>query len=303
MRWAEIEAIVSDEAADMVSNIYIEEGCGGVAITGPSVIASDTAEAPADEPGPEQTTIKGYLPVDDSLEGRLDRLTERIRELPESGIDVGPCEITVRRVEESDWASAWRSFFKPVEVGNVLIRPSWEEIEAKPGQIVVDIDPGMAFGTGNHPTTQLCIELLQKYVKGGERMLDAGTGSAILSIAAAKLGVADIIATEIDSVAVESAIKNAEYNGVSSKIKVFHTGSPASVTDKVDLAVANIIADIIIKLSQEFADVVVPGGIIILSGVITARADEVVACMEGKGFDFIEKTTDDDWVAIVMRRK
>lgn len=302
MKWAEIKVATSDDAADLVSNILIEEGCGGVAITGPSVRASAPPELV--DPGTilDETTITSYLPVDDRLEARLESVRSRVRTLPETGVDVGPADITVKPVEDADWAGAWKSFFKPVEIGRVLVKPSWEEVAARPDQVVVEIDPGMAFGTGNHPTTQLCALALQKYVRGGERVLDVGTGSGVLAISAARLGALEVTATEADPVAVEAACNNVARNSVEQNVRVIESDSLESVSEKVDIAVANITANTIIGLAGELSRAVAPGGILIASGLIEERADEVTSWLEQVGFDLIETMTEDDWVALILKR-
>jgi len=302
MRWAEIKAATSEQAADLVANILIEEGCGGVAITGPSVRASGGAELPADESGPAETLLTGYLPVDDRLEARLQSARDRIRLLPETGVDIGTGEITIKPVEDADWASAWRSYFKPVEVGNIFVKPSWEDLETTPGQVVVEINPGMAFGTGNHPTTQLCLLALQKFIHGGERVLDVGTGSGVLSIAAAKLGAAQVTATEADPVAAEAARENVHGNGVDANVCIVESQSPASATGEFDLVLANITADAIIGLAAELAHALAPGGFLVASGITGERAQEVGRFLARAGLEIVDKTDDDGWVALALRR-
>jgi len=302
MRWAEIKAVVSDESSDLVTNILIEEGCGGAAITGPSVRASGPADLSADLPIPEDTTIMAYLPVDDRLEGRLEAIRTRIRLLPETGVDISPGEITVRPVDEADWANAWKSFFKPVLVGRVMVKPSWEDVQTEPEQVVVEIDPGMAFGTGNHPTTQLCLLALQNYVKGGERVLDVGTGSGVLAIAAAKLGASEVHATENDPVAAEAAEENVSRNSMAGTIHVYNTDSPGSVTGQFDIVVANITADTIKLLTSDLESKTRDGGILIASGLIESRADEVILHLMKHGFELTDTSTDDEWVALVMKK-
>ncbi len=302
MRWAEIKAVVADESAETVASIFMEEGCGGVAITGPSVRASGHAELSADLPVYEHATLTAYLPVDDRLEGSLQRIRDRMWLLPEVGVDISPGELSVKPVDEADWASAWKSYFKPIQVGRVFIKPSWEDVESTPESIVVEIDPGMAFGTGNHPTTQLCIQTLQKYITGGERLLDVGTGSGILAIAAAKLGAKEVQATENDPVAVEAARNNVAQNGVAETVSVMLSESPPPAC-VFDIVVANITANTIIGMVDDLAAKVDTGGLIVASGIIESRSDEVAGHLADRGLEMVEKTTDDEWVALVMRKR
>ncbi|MEN6521940.1 MAG: 50S ribosomal protein L11 methyltransferase [Armatimonadota bacterium] len=303
MRWAEIEVVVTEEAADLVANILIEEGCGGAAIKGPSVRASGPHELSDHLPADGPTVLTAYLPVDDRLEVKLDNICDRVRALPETGVDIGLGEINVKRVDDADWASAWKSFFKAVEIGKVLIKPSWEDVETKPEQVIVEIDPGMAFGTGNHPTTQLCMLALQKYIKGGERVLDVGTGSGVLAIAAAKLGASEVYSTENDSVAMEAAVENVRRNGVDNRLQVELSESPSSVPGQFDLVVANITATIILGMAEDIVNAAKPGGLLITSGLIESRSDEVTGRLRGLGFEMVEKGVDDEWVILVMRKK
>ncbi|MEN6371323.1 MAG: 50S ribosomal protein L11 methyltransferase [Armatimonadota bacterium] len=303
MRWAEIEVVVTEEAADLVANILIEEGCGGAAIKGPSVRASGPYELSDHLPTEGPTVLTAYLPVDDRLEGKLENICDRVRALPETGVDIGLGEINVKRVDEADWATAWKSFFKAVEIGKVLIKPSWEDVETKPEQVVVEIDPGMAFGTGNHPTTQLCMLALQKYIKGGERVLDVGTGSGVLAIAAAKLGASEVYSTENDPVAVGAAVENVRRNGVNNKVQVELSESPSSAPGPFDLVVANITATIILGMAEDIANAAKPGGLLITSGLIESRSDEVAGRFMELGFEMVEKGVDDEWVIFVMRKK
>lgn len=303
MKWVEITIVTTEEAADLAANIMIEEGCGGAAITRASVKAACSPDVVLPDPIPEQTTLTGYIPADEEMEGRLDAIARRFRELAETGIDIGRGEISVKPVEEKDWASAWRSFFKPVRVGKVLVCPSWEKPEAEAGDVVVRIDPGMAFGTGNHPTTKLCLEAIQKYIRKGDRVLDAGTGSGILAIAAAKLGASHVTATEIEKLAVEAALKNFKRNRVAHKISIYHTDSPLGLANDIDLAAANITADPIIKMREAFRESVRRGGALIISGIVTDRAEEITKKIIEAGFAHIETTMDDDWAAVVFRRE
>lgn len=301
MRWAEIKVVVTEEAADLAANILIEEGCGGAAITGPSVRASGPYELKDHLPEDGPTELTAYLPVDDRLEARLWNIRDRVRELPAAGVDIGQGEINVKPVDEADWATAWKSFFKAVEIGRALIKPSWEDVDTKPGQVIVEIDPGMAFGTGNHPTTQLCMLALQKYVKGGERVLDVGTGSGVLAIAAAKLGADEVYATENDPVAVEAAVENVKRNGVGDRVKVELSESPSSAPGQFDLVVANITANVILDIAEAIANAAKPDGLLITSGLIEARAGEVSDRLTELGFEMVEKAVDDEWVMLVMK--
>jgi len=290
MRWVEITIEATDAAVDAVTGIMMNEGCGGTAIT--QVV---------DTPSQNQTDVIGYLPVDDRLEGRLQNIREHIHELPGFGLELRSDEIGIKWVADEDWATAWKQHFHPIRMGRIVIKPSWEDFEPDPGDIVIDIDPGMAFGTGYHPTTKLCILALQNYIKCGETVLDMGTGSAILAMAAAKLGAAKVVGLDIDSVAVEVAKQNVAHAGLGDIIEIDRADSPRAFDGQADIVVANIIAKVIIEMASDLVAKVKPDGILIASGIVRERAPDVCSALESAGFEFVEQRTEAEWVALVLR--
>ena len=206
-------------------------------------------------------------------------------------------------IGEDDWAESWKQYYKPVPLGKVTIVPAWEDYAAADGEIVVRMDPGMAFGTGTHETTRLVIRLMQDELKGGERVLDVGTGSGILSICASKMGAASCNAYDIDPVAVKVARDNVESDGC--------TNITVGVSDllkgvdlsggKYDFCVANIVADIIIRMLPDIKDYLLPGSPLILSGIIGERAEEVRNAALGHGFTVEKEITENDWVGMLVR--
>ena len=206
-------------------------------------------------------------------------------------------------IGEDDWAESWKQYYKPVPLGKVTIVPAWEDYTAADGEIVVRMDPGMAFGTGTHETTRLVIRLMQDELKGGERMLDVGTGSGILSICASKMGAASCNAYDIDPVAVKVARDNVESDGC--------TNITVGVSDllkgvdlsggRYDFCVANIVADIIIRMLPDIKDYLLPGSPLILSGIIGERAEEVRNAALGHGFTVEKEITENDWVGMLVR--
>lgn len=291
MRWVEISVEATEESADAVTNILMEEGCGGTATCPSSVSSLQSLER-----------VMGYLPVDDRLEQRLDNIRARVKMLPEFGLPLRSDEITIKWVQDEDWATAWKKFFKPLRVGKIIIKPSWEEFSEEPGDVIVEIDPGMAFGTGQHPTTQLCLLILQDYIKGNEDALDMGAGSAILSIAAAKLGAANVTGIDVDPVAVEVAQANVEHSGLENKIKIVRGDSPRQYEGSADIIIANIIAAVLVNISEDLFAKLKPGGKLISSGIIVERANEVRDKYESIGLRTIEEKRDGDWVALISER-
>ena len=281
MRWAEISVEADAGATDAVSECLRGVGCDGVYIR-------DTL-SPA--------LVTGYLPADDRLEGRLDNLQTALRALPTFGVEGAGTELTLRTVEEADWANAWKAFYKPMRVGRrLLVTPPWETPELAPTDIPLVIDPGMAFGTGSHPTTQLCLAALEDYVRPGMAVADIGTGSGILAIAASKLGASSVLATDTDPLCVRIAAENAVVNGVSLPTQLeFPTGT-------YDLVVANILADVIIGMGDALAGLVMPDGTLIVSGIIDTRESDVRLALEGEGFFPLETRKSGEWVALLFRR-
>ena len=208
-------------------------------------------------------------------------------------------------VNEDDWSSSWKQYYKPIPLGKVTIVPAWEEYDAKDGEVIIKMDPGMAFGTGTHETTRLVMKIMQDEIKGGEYLLDVGTGSGILSICASKLGAEWCNAYDIDPVAVKVARENAENDGcqnITVGVSDLLKGVDRS-RGKYDFCVANIVADIIIRMMKDIKDYLKAGAPLILSGIIIDRADDIRACLASHGFTIIREERENDWVAIMAREK
>lgn len=241
-----------------------------------------------------------YAKTKEEAEADMAFINER---LDEAGIKA---EIEFAELDEEDWSTAWRKFYKPTRIGNrMVIVPSWEKYDAKPGDIIIDMDPGLAFGTGTHETTRLCATLLEKYVNHGDYMLDVGSGSGILAICAAKLGAGYCAACDIDPVAVETEKENALRNGC--KIDCFVSDLLDSVQTKdgreYDIVTANIVADIIIRMSHDIGRFIRRGGKLIVSGIIVERESEVRLSLEENGFELVETAYDNGWCALTYTKK
>jgi ribosomal protein L11 methyltransferase len=222
-------------------------------------------------------------------------------------------EPTIRVIDHLDWAHAWKQFYRPLRVGNrVVLKPSWEKYQPAPGDIVVELDPGMAFGTGLHPTTRLCIKALETHVRPGLSVLDVGTGSGVLSILAAKLGASPVLATDIDLIAVTTARENAERNGISlgetTGFMVEKGSVPAGQTGQFSIVVANILAEVIVGLLDSqyenvpLTDPLAPGGLMLLSGILAEKADMVLEAGARHDLSLLETWQEDDWVALVLKK-
>ncbi len=281
MRWAEISIDAAPSAVDAVGAALADAGCGGFEVR-------DGAQPPA---------VAGFLPVDDRLEGRLTSLKDALVRLPGYGVEGAGLDLTLRYVEEEDWANAWKAYFKPMRVGQrLVVTPPWEDAALAAGEIPLVIDPGMAFGTGSHPTTQLCLIALEEHVKPGQSVADVGTGSGILAIAAAKLGATPVTASDIDPLAVRIARENGAVNGVTLDI------TEALPEGIFDVVVANILADVIIGMGPELWGLTRPGGALIASGIIDTRGEDVRRELEALGFHALDVRHQGEWVALVLAR-
>ncbi len=213
-------------------------------------------------------------------------------------------ELVTEDVNDSNWADGWKKFFKCTPVGErILIRPSWEDYDTKTDRIVLSIDPGAAFGTGTHATTSLCLELLEGYVTDQSRVLDIGSGSGILSIGAVLLGAQWADGVDIDAAAVKVAKENAEINGVSDKTNYLVGDLADKISGKYDIVCANIVADVIIRLLENVADYMSENAVLITSGIIDSREEDVKAGFEKFGFSVEKRLTKDNWCAFVCKKK
>ncbi len=231
-----------------------------------------------------------------------------LKNLDEDGA-FGRLEIEVENMNEEDWANNWKKYFHQMEIGEkLLIKPEWENLEKPTDRIVFDINPGMSFGTGSHYTTQLCLESLEKLVKNGDKVLDLGCGSGILSIISVLLGAKEAVAVDIDPNAVNIAYKNAEKNGVTKDVYKVYAGNVLAddelnekINGKYDVVVANIVADVIIGLAPKAKEYLKDGGTFITSGIIEDRIDDVKAALEGVGFSIEQINMRKDWASIICK--
>lgn len=309
--WIEIRVITESEAVEPVSGIFYGLGCTSVAIEDPNdfkntekgPLTYDFADINVLEYKGKAAVVKGYFSEEDNIEKTVEYIKEKLQEIKSMGINVGEGKVEANEMHEEDWANTWKKYYKPTKIGNnIVIKPMWEEYEAKNGELVVELDPGMAFGTGTHETTSMCIKALEKYVTKDTTVFDVGTGSGILAIVASKLGAKHVVGVDLDPVAVESANENLGLNNLNN-IEILHGNLLDVVDGKADLVVANILAEVVCILVDDVKKALDKGGIFISSGIIHDRRQMVIDKLEQSGFEVIEVNKDGEWNCIVAKLK
>lgn len=309
--WIEIRVITKSEALEPVSGIFYGLDCKGVAIEDPNDILEreqgpltwDFADINVLEHKGEVAVVKAYFSEEDNIEEVIKYINEKMEELKDLGIDTGIAKVESEKMYEEDWANNWKKYYKPTKVGErIVVKPIWEEYEAKENELVLELDPGMAFGTGTHETTRMCIQSLDKYVKKDSTVFDVGCGSGILAIAAAKLGAKMAVGVDLDPVAVESAKENVGFNNLDN-IQILYGNLVEVIDGKADIVVANIIAEVICILTEDVKRVLKEDGYFITSGIIHDRVDMVTKKLEETGFKVVEINKDGEWNCIVAKLK
>lgn len=321
MAWLECSVEVEAEAVESVSELLAQYGYnGGVAVDQPVIHGADGPDYTYDTQRP--VVVRTWIPVDEHSEETRARLEQALWYFSKLR-KVGALKIT--QLEEQVWAEAWKRHYTVQRIGRrTVIVPSWHEYTPQPDDIVLKLDPGMAFGTGLHPTTRMCCQFLEEYQQAGTRVMDLGCGSGILAIAQAYLGASEIIAIDTDGIAVDATRINAEANGVSNRMKIIEGSlgrgntlghwlswdapdvppgmaiDPHSVA--CDLIAANLIAKVLVFLADDMKAALKPGGILISSGIIAEREDEVAIAFASAGLTRIDRRSEGDWVALVHRR-
>ncbi len=253
-----------------------------------------------------------YMEDDEEGRRKLAALQSAIEELKRDAaagvygedVDLGPLTVDVYVEDDSEWKDNWKEFFKPKKVGKrIVVKPTWYDYQKEADDLVIEIDPGMAFGTGTHETTSLCLRLMEDYMQDGDKVLDVGCGSGILAIAGALLGSPEVLGVEIDPVAVEIAQENLELNGVTDVARAQYGDLTKGIDFKAEIVVANLMADLVMMLSADVAKHILPGGKYISSGILVEKRDQVAAVIRDCGFDIVEIREDGMWCAIVATPK
>ena len=299
MIWVELSAEVEPEAVESVSELFSSLGQGGVAVEEPLSADAEPGAIVIDPTRP--VVVKTYLSEDSETAAKVRRAEDALWHLSQLR-QVGP--LRVGRLAEEDWAEAWKKFFFVQRIGErVVVKPSWREYRPEKDDVVLELDPGMAFGTGLHPTTRMCILACERLVGHDMRVLDLGTGSGILAIAAAKLGAASVLALDVDGVAAKVARENVAMNGLEDRVQVVQGSIDQAISDRgYDLVLANIIASVIAELAPELHAATAPDGVLVVSGIIEEREGMVVEALKAAGLRIEETMAEGDWRAMVCRR-
>ena len=313
MKWTEVLIKVDPQAVEAVTDILYGLGAQGVAIDEPVDVERlredelywDYIDEKLLENDTEETKIMAYFSEEETnLPEKIAAIKEKIRNLTEFGLSIGSGTVELSNVNQEDWESAWKQYFKPVHVTDrIVVKPEWEEYSPQEGEIVIEIDPGMAFGTGTHETTSMCINQIEKNLKAGDRVIDIGSGSGILSMAAVLLGAEKATGVDLDPVAVRVALENVELNNLQDKIEILHGNLTDVIREKADIVVANIMADIILILLEDVREFIKDDGLFISSGIIQEKRAAVEARLLEKNFSIVEVETKGEWCAITAQKK
>ena len=280
MKYIEVKILTGDQGIEPLSSVLIGLGVTDLLI--------DDFEG-------RESSVALYLEDTDDGKKSLLKVISAVMEL-------GKLHIEEKIVDDETWKDIWKEFFKPYKVSErIVIKPTWEEYKDNSGELVIELDPGMAFGTGTHPTTYMCIRLMEQYAGQFKSVLDIGCGSGILSITAALLGAADVLGIDNDDDAVMIAKENIELNGFSDKVKAVCGDLTSGISFKADMIVANLIADLIMLLSEDAHKNLTPGGLFISSGILIEKLEEVKTAVKNAGFEIIDILEEDEWCAILAR--
>ena len=311
MKWSELSIHTTNEAIEPVSNILHEAGASGVVIEDSEDLLKVREDqfgeiwslSPDDFPK-DGVILKAYLPVNSFLGETVEAIKLAVNNLVTYDINIGANVVTISEVNEEEWATAWKKYYHPVKISQrFTIVPTWETYNpVSSDELIIELDPGMAFGTGTHPTTVMSLQALEKTVKPGQRVIDIGTGSGVLAIGAALLGAKQVHALDLDDIAVKAAGINVKLNKVQDRVTVAGGNLVDTIEEPGDVVVANILAEIIISFTDDAFKVVKPGGYYITSGIISAKKNDVREALERSGFKIEDIMMMEDWVTIISKK-
>ena len=314
MEWIELIVHTTTEGTDRVSGILTDCGASGTMIEDRADIPDpskphgiwEIIDPALLESMPQDVLVHAWYEDNPAFPALLETIRNKLSELSASaaeGQDFGTLRLDTSTVNDQAWTDIWKKYFKPFHASeHVVIKPTWESFSPSESDHVIEIDPGMAFGSGTHETTGMCLSILEEVIHGGEDIIDVGTGSGILAIGAAKLGAGHVLAIDIDPDAVKVARENILHNGVDSIVSVRQGNLLERVSDVCDICVANIIADVIISFAAPLVNHIRPGGLFVCSGIVNTRSGDVAEALTDAGYKMLKKETKGDWTAFLFRR-
>lgn len=306
MNWIEVQIKTTNELEDVVTDILYESGATGLAIEDPrdilelvqSEIAWDFIDPSIINLKANQIIIKAYFAEDDELDNIINNIEKKIKQHPM--LNEEKSQLTISSVDDKDWAGSWKKYYKPIKIGkNILIKPTWEQAEIDENTILIELDPGMAFGTGTHETTIMCAEALEKYVKPEDLVYDIGCGSGILSIIAAKLGAREVIGVDLDPICVRVSNENIKINQVEDIVHVRRGDLLEVIDGSADIIVSNIIAEIISEMTLDIKKHLKEDGIFIASGIILDKISLVEKALLENDFKILDIVKRKEWACII----
>ncbi|MDD7411870.1 MAG: 50S ribosomal protein L11 methyltransferase [Eubacteriales bacterium] len=313
MNWIKMTIRTTTEGAELVTALLMELGINGAMIEDKNDIALnqrpegqwDIIDEAIALRMDDDVLVSSYIAGDERAQDTIAHVRESLARLSklDVGFDKGKLTLEVSSIDDEDWAENWKSQYKPFRLGShFVVKPTWEHYLPKEGDQILEIDPGMAFGTGTHETTGMCVALAEQYVKPGDRVIDVGTGTGILAIAAAYMGARDVLAIDIDPVAVRVARDNIVLNGLADKITAREGDLLEAVDEVADVVIANIIADVICMLAEPVKAHIKKNGLFICSGIARERQDEVISALNAAGYQDLDVRNQGEWAAICARR-
>ena len=305
-KWQELTIEVNREAEEAASNILIESGSQGVAIEDSADYFGNVGRYGELFPEVEQletVKITAYYSESSDIEAIKEEITSRLKELATYGLETGQVQLLTKELAEEDWAENWKKYYEPARITHDLtIVPSWTDYQASASEKIIKLDPGMAFGTGTHPTTKMSLFALEQVLRGGETVIDVGTGSGVLSIASSLLGAKNIYAYDLDDLAVRVAQENIDLNKNTDNIQVSTGDLLKGVTVQSDVIVANILADILIHLTDDAFRLLKDQGYLIMSGIISEKLDLVLNAAQESGLFLETHMTQGEWHALIFKK-
>lgn len=311
MKWIEVVVKTSQENEDIVSDVLYQAGAQGLAIEDPNDILElsqnqeewDFFDINISEEDLGNIIIKAYYSESSDIKSIIDFIREKIENNSQKGEGKSYGKIVLNKVDEKDWSESWKKYYKPKRIGKrIIIKPSWEDFKCNANDLIVELDPGMAFGTGTHETTIMCTEAIESYMKPGDKVYDVGCGSGILSIVAAELGASKVLGIDMDPNSVRISKENIIRNGVDDTVDILEGNLLDLISEKANVIVSNIIAEIIVGMSLDIKEKLTDNGIFIASGIILDKIDLVKNALLSHDFKIIETKIMNEWACIVASR-